>query len=366
MKRSLFVSSLFAAASLSLLSACTETASTTAPEIAAGTGAPARILSIGSGAIAAITSTGEFGDQYADESAFDGSNSTHWVSNKSPISPSAPAALMVRYVGPSKILSYTISSRFDTLKNRLPKSWILQGTTSATATVTDAAGDAAWTTLDEQVSQVAGQQWNSSTFLVSRTFPIGTPGSYLAYRLVVREVNGSDAVDIFELGMDASEGFVATSNGDYSSGYSADKAFNGSDVGYYDHWISTNHASFQGPANLQITYDHPRTFGKYTIRGRYDVLKDRLPRTWILQGSNSGSAVVTDPVDAAAWTTVTSHQNIGFGTDPKSSWAKTEGSWLTSMTFDLPAGTTYSRYRLCVTAVNGSTVVDIFEVVFQP
>lgn len=148
-----------------------------------------------------------------------------------------------------------------------------------------------------------------------------------------------------------------TSNSVYGSGYDPKNAFDGMPAGNWTQWISGNDfRPFTRAATIQVRYAVPRTVIGYILLGRYESLKDRLPKDWILQGSNDSSGSASDPLCSTRWTTLDSASNM-----------VTNDQWNSPVSYagitrviSCPAA--YSHYRLCVTAVNGSSVVDLIEI----
>ncbi len=376
MKKVSIVSSALVLTASAFLAGCQETASTTGPiqvsndGMAARTSNPTLVLS----APAAVSSNGDYGTAYAAKFLVDGSFSTYWVSSMRLFSATSTANVQLQYGSAVTVTSYKMVGRYDALKGRLPKAWVIQGSNDGSALVTDAVASTKWKTVDTRSNMDTLSQWKagSPAYQSSLNLTVATPGSYTRYRLCVSQINGknngSNVTDLLEMTLSAKATATFTSNGDFSSEYSPAKAFDSSYVGYSDHWISANHAKFQGPANIQIAYSMPVPVDTYTIVGRFDALKDRLPKSWVLQGSNSASASAYDAATSGNWTQLDAQTNVTTwvaGGEKNGSTFGTLPTWMTCKRFPLKTKAVFSKYRLCVSAVSGSTVVDIHEIQFN-
>jgi hypothetical protein len=131
--------------------------------------------------------------------------------------------------------------------------------------------------------------------------------------------------------------------------------------GNWTQWISDDlFRPFVKAAVIQVEYPSARRIASYALVGRYDTLKDRLPEDWVLQGSNESQASVDDNLSSSRWSTVDSVS----GAKIAGAWSSTSSSARLSRTLTNPG--TYKKYRLCVTAVNGSSVVDLIEIEMNP
>lgn len=140
--------------------------------------------------------------------------------------------------------------------------------------------------------------------------------------------------------------FVASGSPTYRSEYPVWSLFDGKTTDSDPHWIS---ASL--PAYAQLDADAPKSVVAYTMVGRFDTLKDRLPKSWKLEGSNNAS-LGSD----AIWTVIDSRSEVGVG---MGGWSST--TYEASLSFVLPATARYSSFRLTVTEVGGSNVADLIE-----
>lgn len=146
------------------------------------------------------TTTSLYDTSYSAWQAFDGASTwTQWISGRIFPSTTQTANLAYTFAVPTKIVAYSLRGRYDTLRDRLPKKWKLQGTSKSSASVNDPVDAPAWNTLDEQSEIVIGDQWISTGSAATLSFDICTPGTYSQYRLIFEEVNGSAVVDLIEV-----------------------------------------------------------------------------------------------------------------------------------------------------------------------
>ncbi|MGL1935480.1 MAG: hypothetical protein OCD01_10680 [Fibrobacterales bacterium] len=293
---------------------------------------------------------------------------TPWISDHDFRPGTGPANLMYLFDYKKTVVEYRIQGRFDSLKDRLPKSWIIQGTNSDAATANDALTDGAWTTIDTQNDITVGEEWQSTGITATTAYTVANPAPYTAYRICVTEVNGSSVVDIHELfllekGIEditihtTADDNRTSSTALYSSAYPAWKLFDG--ASNWTQWMSAHvFRPGTGPANVAYNFDDATVVREYTLRGRYDTLKDRLPKNWILQGSNAATAIATDALDSDTWTTIDTRTDMEIG-----------GAWnsdtnTASMTLEVQSPGDYTTYRICITAVNGSSIADLIELSF--
>lgn len=149
--------------------------------------------------------------------------------------------------------------------------------------------------------------------------------------------------------------YIVTTNSNFSSTYVGWKAFDAS--AGWSAWMSGNlFRPVTGTANIQIEFPEAVEILEYHIRGRYDVLKDRLPKTWALQGTNDLSASVNDGYNDLKWHPVDARSDVNPGEEWSSTGTMAEVKYATS--YPSP----YKKYRLIVIAVNGSSIVDIQEI----
>ncbi|MEN9306545.1 MAG: hypothetical protein RL173_477 [Fibrobacterota bacterium] len=343
-------------------------------------------LDLESSDIVAITTNSVYDDSYGPENAFDNMPAggwTQWISDHDFRPFKRASVIQVQYATPKTVRGYTLVGRYESLKDRLPKDWILQGSNDSDATANDALTSAGWTTLDNAVGMDIGQEWKSPTSAAELTRAVARPGAYTHYRLCVTAVNGSSVVDLIEIKMLADSVAVAppkvdptpmgdiytsmgksgsgikriTTNSIYSSSYMPGNAFDQMPAGGWTQWIS-NHdfRPFARASVLQVEYLQPQTVASYTLVGRYESLKDRLPKDWVLQGSNDTGATVLDPLASGKWSELDQATGMEIGDE----WSSTTSS--ARLTRQISAPGSYLKYRLCVTAVNGSSVVDLIEI----
>lgn len=311
-----------------------------------------------------------YSSQYAAWKAFDkASPSTQWISGHVFRPGTGPANLMYTFGEEHKIVEYRIASRFDSLKDRAPKNWVLQGSNSNTATAADAIDDTQWATIDTQNDINSGDEWGSTdNWKDTIAFTVQTPGIYTSYRLCVTAVNGSSVVDIIDMFlMEEAHANITipttetdtrtSSNGTYGSSYPAWHLFDGAST--WTQWMSASlFRPGNGPANISYSFDDEQMVTHYTLTGRYDSLKDRLPKNWIVQGTNSATATINDALDATTWTTVDTRTDITTDDEWNSETSVAE------LTLMVTNPGSYTTYRICITAVNGSSIADLIEISF--
>lgn len=140
---------------------------------------------------------------------------------------------------------------------------------------------------------------------------------------------------------------AASANSTYSPNYPAWKAFDGDGASTWTQWISGKvFGPAAGSAELSYTFDTPTQVEAYSLRGRYDRLRDRLPRAWLLQGSK----------DDTNWLTLDKQSQVEIGDE----WDSRNK--VADLTFGICEPASYTQYRLVFTEVNGSSVVDLIEV----
>ncbi|MCP4153054.1 MAG: hypothetical protein GY757_35305 [bacterium] len=234
---------------------------------------------------------------------------------------------------------YILPEYGSTTKNRSPKNWQFQGWNGSL-----------WVTLDSRSNIRNDIEWSSNGLY----FEVANPGVYSKYRLYVTAVNGSDVVSIRQFKMysigvvpfmtsnSSPSGSVSTSS-TYSASYTGWKAFDGTDQsGSWSRWISEYVNNFTTPQ--WIYYSFQGLFTKKKVRHYYILpeyassTKNRSPKTWELQGYKGFS-----------WHTLDTRSNI-----------LNDSQWNAGgLHFTVQNPGSYYRYRLYVTAVNGSDVVSI-------
>jgi hypothetical protein len=128
--------------------------------------------------------------------------------------------------------------------------------------------------------------------------------------------------------------FVASASSEFSSGFAAYKAFDGS-AGYNQYWVAT------GPTGwLQIDTGRSYNLTSYAIQVDTVPEPNRAPNTWTMLGSNDGNT----------WYPLDSEHN-------QTNWASGE-----IRTFTASGSNTYRYFRINVTANNGDPLLEIAEV----
>ncbi|HLP47668.1 MAG TPA: discoidin domain-containing protein [Candidatus Kapabacteria bacterium] len=271
--------------------------------------------------------------------AFDGNDQSEpwsrWISSPGRI----PTWLSYEFSQANYITGYYILPELaSSTKNRSPRNWTFQGWNGAS-----------WIVLDTRANIRNDIEWNPAGL----SFKISTPGYYSKYKLDVTVLNGSDATSIRQLKLltpkeapvdavpvmisnTAPSGWAAASSV-YSSTYKAWKAFDGDDKSEpWSRWIS-----YPGklPASLSYEFTAAKKITRYYILPEYaEATKDRSPKNWTLQGW-----------DGITWLILDTRTNVINDVD----W-NSQGLY-----FAIPNPGIYKKYRLYITAVNGSDVVSI-------
>jgi hypothetical protein len=150
--------------------------------------------------------------------------------------------------------------------------------------------------------------------------------------------------------------YKVSTNSEYpgDSRYSGWKAFD--DDHGWTAWVSNhNFRPFTETANIMYDFTRDTKIVKYSIRCRNDYLNDRAPKKWIIQGSSNDNAAVNDPIDSSNWVTIDERENYSI-----SKWMTVKS--FIKVYFDIQNQGQFSKYRMCVFEVNGSSVVDIVEI----
>ncbi len=314
------------------------------------------------------TASSVFTSDYEAWQAFDAVDSlwTLWVSDSKQV---FPAVIMYDFHEERSIREYRIHGRYDEYKDRLPKKWIVQGSNSEGATTDDPMDDSDWTTIDSRENIEIGSEWYSDNLADTIAFTVKDPGIYNAYRICIMEVNGAIEADIIDLYFmenkrinlmipTVKDDIRVQTNSTYSSEYKAWKLFDGkSPYEDWTHWVSDN-IVYPHTANVSYSFDEPQRVEYYTMTGRFDQFRERLPKNWVVQGADTVDATIDDPYDSSNWITVDARKDIELNTH----WdSNTEVAELTFMT-QWPNA--FKTYRLCVFEPNGSTMSDLIEITF--
>jgi len=291
---------------------------------------------------------------------------TCWVSRIGGI----PAWISYEFTEPKYITGYFILPQYGSLKDRSPKNWTFQGWDGTS-----------WVLLDTRTNIRNDIEWNSSGL----SFIIKNPGLYSKYRLYISAVNGSSVVSIRQLKLltpvnavpvmasNTSPIGIASASSIYNnlSTYDAWKAFDndpgscwissdGSPPGIFSdggivvapgissdgRWISHEFdiipTFLSGiPAWISYEFTMPKKITRYYILPEYNFSKSRSPKNWTLQGW-----------DGTSWVLLDVRKNVTI-----SNWNAM------GLYFKVPANVqnpgAYIKYRLYITAVNGSNVVSI-------
>lgn len=118
-----------------------------------------------------VSRSGAFDSTYEAWRAFDGSDSSMWISATF----QTPAWIGYQWASGSRtVTSYAITFVNGSLTTRAPKDWTLQGWNGGS-----------WVVVDTRSNQTS---WLG---VETRTYPVASPGSYSAYRLNVTDDNDS-------------------------------------------------------------------------------------------------------------------------------------------------------------------------------
>ncbi len=327
-----------------------------------------------------VAANSTYSSSYPAWKAFDqASNWTQWIS-KSIFPNNGSANIMYLFQTAQPIYEYTLRGRYDTLKNRLPKNWVLQASFNTNPSVNEAIASSQWFTIDRRSNITLGDEWNSTTASATATFKVAAPGNYPSYRICVSAVNGSSVVDLIEISLhskmvslmipaQAGDGRTE-SNSEYQilPEISSPVWHLFDQSPYWTQWLSKNvfpselyQGPFSAPVNALYHFDTPQTVFQYTLKGRYDQHKTRLPKDWLIQGSNTPSASASDVLTSSKWTTVDTRSTMGLNDD--AAWNSTTNS--AELTLPIANPGSFKTYRICVTHVNGASMVDLIELTFM-
>jgi hypothetical protein len=278
------------------------------------------------------SSSSNYSSSYPPWKAFDGNDESaawsRWISGYN-----MPEWLAYEFTSKKYITGYYILPEYSSLKDRSPKNWTLQGWNGST-----------WVTVDTRNNIRIDIEWSAAGLY----FDVQNPGNYNKYRLYVTATNGSPVISIrmFKLfsPIDAvpimtsntAPYGIAASSSNYSSSYPPWNAFDGDDESAaWSRWIS----GYDMPEWISYQFDEAKTITRYYMLPEYTAsLKDRSPKDWTLQGWNGSS-----------WVTVDTRTNIRIDIE----WSS-DGLY-----FDVQNPGSYQKYRLYVTATNGSPVISI-------
>jgi peptidyl-Lys metalloendopeptidase len=125
-------------------------------------------------------------------SLFDGKlkdSDPHWISD------TLPASVQLDIGAAKKIVGYTLVGRYDTLTNRLPSAWKLEGSNNASL-----GASATWVAVDQRSGVgLNSAGWYASACCEAKLTYNVAPAQYSSYRLTVTAVNGSTVADLLEL-----------------------------------------------------------------------------------------------------------------------------------------------------------------------
>ncbi len=288
----------------------------------------------------AASASSIFGGSYDAWKAFDGDDvsgsASRWISGYFGGGINSQW-LSYRFRTPQYITHYYLLPELGTLSDRAPRDWQLQGWDGS-----------AWVAVDSRANIDDVVEWRNAGLY----FEVAAPAAFYQYRLYVTGTNGSDVVSIRRLKLlgpqdmvpvmisDTSPTGIASASTNYNNAYRPWKAFDGEDIsGSWSRWISKSRRGFSDPQWLAYDFGTSRTIRGYYVLPEYSSsLKSRSPKDWQLQGWNGSS-----------WVTVDTRSNIRI--DIEWNYA--------GLYFNVTTPGAYTKYRLYVTAVNGSSVVSI-------
>jgi|GEM_PF-728713 len=235
------------------------------------------------------------------------------------------AAVWVQYqsTAPVVVAQYTITSANDS-PSRDPKDWTLQGSNNGSS----------WTVLDTQSGQAFATRFLTKSYLIANST------AYTYYRLNITANSGATATQFAELELLGNDGSVdLTNNGGTISAQYTNANTNENFPKVIDNSVTTKYYTNNSTVWIQYQSTVPSVSTRYTITSANDS-PTRDPRNWSLQGSNNGTT----------WTTIDNQSNQTFAAR-----YVTKTYWLTSNT------SSYSYYRLNITANNGATATQLSE-----
>lgn len=378
----------FSLAAVGLLSSCQEVSTVSSPADAPESAGPAFAARAADVLVAMDSRTNmiraitgiepprppEIADVYTDrvEYLFDGLLCDGVVSDKwAPdiARPGINTGAMVEYVVPMTIRKYSLIVELSSAAayfGSQPGEWVLQGSNDAAALVGDPLESAKWVKLDSR-RLVRSLDWGTAKN-DTISFDIAAPSSFVKYRWVVLNdlplrTHSSKWIEASELVLWAragdSAGVAVFCNGSYADFMDARMAIDGDQKTI---WSSApDQILSMGSANIQITYPLPVQIYNYSLMGRLGTNRsNQLPKSWKLQGSNSGLASAYDPIASPNWETIDSRNGIDVATG----WPKTTRTTTTRI-FSLSAPRTFRSYRLCITESNGSEYTALIEFDFN-
>ncbi len=283
-----------------------------------------------------------YGSSYEAWRAFDGDDASgsgsRWISEAS--TGFADPQWISFNMGKSQYIShyYILPDYYDsTTKSQAPKDWQFQGWTGTT-----------WVTLDTRSNIRIDVEWDYRGLY----FQVANPMAYQIFRLYITAVNGADMVSIRKFKLLEPKDLIpvmtsnttptgtAAASSVYSSSYPAWLAFDGDDESSIcSRWISVYTTGFSTPQWVSYDFGGAKTVTGYYILPEYaSSTKNRSPKNWELQGWNG-----------SAWVTVDNRIDI-----------RNDIEWYSGgLYFEVAYPGPYNKYRLYVTAVNGSDVVSI-------
>ncbi|RYF44039.1 MAG: hypothetical protein EOO38_18365, partial [Cytophagaceae bacterium] len=231
-------------------------------------------------------------------------------------------------IWPAIVNFYSITSANDE-PARDPVDWRLQASNDGVN----------WNDVDIRTGQQFSQRFFAKQYSVA-----SATTAYRFYRLNVTRNNGEPILQLAELSLNGK--YVFATNADTtqanaakitaSSEYSA--AGEGR-VQAFDNNKATKWLTFNSTGWLAYQFDKPTSIGAYTIASANDFA-NRDPRSWKLQASNNG----------VNWSDIDTRTNQTFA------------SRFSTNTYPITNSSSYTHYRLNVTANSGANILQIAEV----
>ncbi|WP_375448385.1 cellulose binding domain-containing protein [uncultured Fibrella sp.] len=262
----------------------------------------------------AVTARGDNPPGETIDRVYDGNPDTKWL-DRSPTS-----FVQFAYTSPQTWTGYALTSGNDE-PGRDPKDWTLQGSNDGMT----------WTTLDTKTAQT----WSGRKQVKAYKFTNTT--AYTYYKLNITANNGAPLLQLAELFLGTQAQLppvvTVTARGGNPPNEGVDKVADG-DQG--SKWLDGSPTSW-----VQFAVDPPQVYNAYYVTSGNDA-PDRDPKDWQIQVSNDGTN----------WTTLS--------TKTGQSWPRRNQL----RRFQFANTTAYSYYRFNITANNGSTGIQLSELLF--
>ncbi len=254
--------------------------------------------------------------------AFDSNVNTKWLTFN------YTGWIAYQFRWPVIVGTYSLTSAND-VPGRDPVAWQLEASNDSVN----------WNSVDSKNSEQFAQRFFTKQYTVN-----SATTAYRFYRLNVTKNNGEPILQLAELALTGK--YVFGANADVTqpvatkiTASAENSAVGEGRVQAFDNNAATKWLTFNSTGWIAYQFDKPTSIGAYTITSANDF-SDRDPRNWILQGSNNGTT----------WATVDSRSNQKFATR------------FTTNTYVFTNDTTYTQYRLSVTANSGANILQLAEI----